>query len=129
MGLLARVLLSAIFLWSGGMKLMMPVTAMAAISQLHLPMPAQLAWLISVVIEVGGGLCVLLGYRTRPAALALALFCVVTGIAVHYHPGNRDQMIQLMKNLAIAGGMLQLAATGPGGYVFGGARQKAVKRG
>ena len=126
--LLARLLLSAIFLASGFMKLAAPASAMAGIARLHLPMPAQLAWLIAVVIELGGGIFVLLGYRTRPAALLLALFCVVTGFAVHYHPGNQDQMNQFMKNLAIAGGFLQLAATGPGRFVLAAAGRKAASR-
>ncbi len=116
--LLARVLLSAIFLISGTLKLIMPTAAIASIAKLHMPLPAQLAWLVAVLIELGGGLCVLLGYRTRPASIMLAGFCIVTGLLVHYHPGSQDQMTHFMKDLAIAGGFLQLAATGPGRFVL-----------
>lgn len=123
MALLARILLSVYFVVSGTLKLTMPTAAIASIARLHLPLPAQLAWLVAVLLELGGGLCVLLGYRTRPAAIALGSFCIVTGLLVHYHPGNAEQMADFMRYLAMAGGFLQLAVTGPGRFVLAGGRK------
>ena len=123
MALLARILLSVFFIFSGTLKLAMPTAAIASIARLHLPLPAQLAWLVAVVVELGGGLCVLLGYRTRPAAIMLAAFCVVIALAMHYHRGNQEQMDQFMRYLVMAGGFLQLAATGPGRFVLAGGRK------
>jgi putative oxidoreductase len=119
--LLARVLLSAIFIQAGFHKLMGPVSSMASIAKLGLPMP-QAGWVVAVAVELGGGLLILLGFRVRLVALALAAFCVATGLAAHYHPADAGQMIHFMKNLAIAGGFLQLAATGPGRFAIGGGR-------
>ena len=116
--LLARILLSAIFIQAGYNKLVGPAASTAYIAKLGLPMP-QAAWAVAVAVELGGGLLILLGYRTRVVALVLAAFCVASGIAAHYHPGDTGQMIHFMKNLAIAGGFLQLAATGQGRYALG----------
>ena len=116
--LLARILLSAIFIQAGYNKLVGPAASTAYIAKLGLPMP-QAAWAVAVAVELGGGLLILLGYRTRVVALVLAAFCVASGIAAHYHPGDTGQMIHFMKNLAIAGGFLQLAATGHGRYALG----------
>ena len=44
----------------------------------------------------------------------LAAFCVATAVMVHYHPGDRSQMINFWKNLAMTGGFLQIVAVGPG---------------
>ena len=116
--LLARILLSAIFLQAGFNKLMGPVSSIAYIAKLGLPVP-QAAWALTVAVELAGGLMILAGFRTRLVAPILAVFCVATGLAAHYHPGDTGQMIHFMKNLAIAGGFLQLAATGPGRYAIG----------
>jgi putative oxidoreductase len=71
-----------------------------------------------ILVETGGGLCILLGLWTRWAALALAGFCVLAGIIFHYQPGDMMQMINLMKNITIAGGFLVLAGAGPGAYAL-----------
>lgn len=116
--LAARVLLSAIFLQAGFHKLVGASATIAHLTKLGLPMPPA-AWAVTVAVELGGGLLILAGYRTRLAAPLLAAFCVATGFLVHYHPGDTNQMIHFMKNLAIAGGFLQLAATGPGRLSLG----------
>ena len=116
--LLARILLSAIFLQAGFNKLMGPVSSIAYNAKLGLPVP-QAVWALTVAVELIGGLMILAGFRTRLVAPILAVFCVATGFAAHYHPGDTGQMIHFMKNLAIAGGFLQLAATGPGRYAIG----------
>jgi putative oxidoreductase len=111
--LAGRVLLSSIFLVSGWGKLMAPTATTRMMAGLGLPLPPA-AYFVTVLVELGAGLAVLLGLRTRLAALVLALFCVATAFLVHYHPGDRMQMINFAKNLAIAGGFLQLIAWGPG---------------
>jgi putative oxidoreductase len=67
-----------------------------------------------ILVEAGGGLCVLLGLFTRWAAIALAGFCVLAAIFFHWQPGDMMQMINFMKNITIAGGFLVLAGAGPG---------------
>jgi len=74
-------------------------------------------------IELLGGLAVLVGWQTRWAALALALFAVVAAVLYHYVPAlglegyeRMGQILNFQKNLAIAGGFLVLAAFGAGRY-------------
>ena len=67
-----------------------------------------------ILLEVGGGLAVLLGLFTRWSALLLAGFCVLAALLFHLHPDDQMQMISFMKNITIAGGFLILAGAGPG---------------
>lgn len=116
--LLARLLMSAIFIQAGYGKLIAYATVVPYFAKLNLPMP-QIAWAVAVAVELGGGLLILAGFRIRLVAPAMAVFCVATAFIVHYHPGDTSNMISFMKNLAMAGGFLQLAVTGPGRYSIG----------
>ena len=116
--LLARLLMSAIFIQAGYGKLIAYATVVPYLAKLNLPMP-QIAWAVAVAVELGGGLLILAGFRIRLVAPAMAVFCVATAFIVHYHPGDTSNMISFMKNLAMAGGFLQLAVTGPGRYSIG----------
>lgn len=69
-----------------------------------------------IAAELGGGLAVAAGLFTRWAAGGLALFSVLSGVLFHYQPQDQMQMIGFMKNLAIAGGFLVLAAHGAGRF-------------
>src|SRR6516162_6893945 len=116
--LLARVLLAFMFILSGWGKLTDISGAMAYTAMGGLP---GIAVLPAIAIEILGGLAVLVGWQTRWAALALAVFCVLTGLLYHYVPGQGldavekgRELINFQKNLAIAGGFLVLAAMGPG---------------
>ncbi len=66
-----------------------------------------------IATELGGGLLVLVGLKTRWAAIALFGFCLLT--ALFFHLGA-DQTIDFRKNLAMAGGFLTLAISGPGAW-------------
>lgn len=67
-----------------------------------------------ILVELGAGLAVLLGFFTRWAALLLALFTLATAALFHYVPGDQMQMINFMKNITIAGGFIVLACAGGG---------------
>lgn len=69
-----------------------------------------------MLVEVLGGLAVLVGFRARWAGVVLAVWCIATAFAAHYHPGDRNNMIHFMKNVCMAGGFLQLAAWGAGRF-------------
>ncbi len=113
--LLGRILLSAIFIEAGVFKALAPVRTIATMRALDLPMP-QAAFFVTVLVELLGGLAVLVGFRTRWAAALLCFWCFATAFTVHYHPGDTGQMINFMKNLAMAGGFLQLVAWGGGRF-------------
>jgi putative oxidoreductase len=76
-----------------------------------------------ILTELDGGLLVLFGLKTRWAAIALFGFCLLT--ALFFHTGA-DQVIQLQKNIAMAGGFLALALLGPGAWSLYGWRGRAV---
>jgi putative oxidoreductase len=108
-----RVLIGLPFAMSGLGKLAAygPTTAM--IAAVGLPVP-PLAFVVAVAVELGGGLLLVLGYRVRPVALALALFSLATAISFHNNFADQNQMIHFLKNVMIAGGLLQIAAFGAG---------------
>lgn len=68
-----------------------------------------------ILTELGGGLAIVLGFQTRLVATALAGFCVVSALIFHTAPDQVNQ-IMFMKNLAMAGGFLFLAANGAGAW-------------
>ena len=114
---IGRVLLAAIFILSGIGKLAAPAATMGYIASTGLPF-APLALAIAIGVELGGGLLLVLGVKTRLVAAGLAVFSIVTGLAFHNAVGDQNQMIHLLKNVAMAGGLLQVVAFGAGAYSF-----------
>ncbi|MFQ5622194.1 MAG: DoxX family protein [Paracoccaceae bacterium] len=115
---LGRVLLAAIFIISGLVTLADLSGTAAHIESGGLP-----GFLVypTVLLELAGGAMILVGYRTRWAALLLAAFSVVAGVLYHLIPAfslagveQQLQMIMFLKNLGLAGGFLVLFAHGPG---------------
>ncbi len=111
--LLGRVLLGALFVMAGLGKLG-DVSGFAGYMASG-GVPAFLAWPV-VLFEILGGLAIIAGALTRPVALALAAFCVISAALYHFVPADQMQMTQFLKNLAIAGGFVALAIAGPGRY-------------
>jgi len=110
-----RILLSAIFLLSGVSKIGASAGMIAYIESVGLPFPS-LALAIAILVEVGGGIALILGYRTRLVAAGLALFSVATALAFHNQLGDQTQFIHFFKNIAMAGGLLQVVAFGAGRF-------------
>src|SRR5215813_12537702 len=65
-----------------------------------------------------GRLLLVVGWQARLAALALAVFCILTAVLFHANLADRNQVLHLQKDLAIAGGLLVLFAFGPGPYAI-----------
>ncbi|QTT88054.1 DoxX family protein [Pseudomonas chlororaphis] len=120
--LIGRVLLSAIFILSGFSKIAAPAAMVGYIQSVGLPFP-QLALGIAIAVELGGGLLLIAGYRTRLVALALAVFSVATALAFHNNLGDQNQFIHFFKNIAMAGGLLQVVAYGAGRFSLDARRQ------
>jgi len=108
-----RLLIGLPFAMSGLGKLAAygPTTAMIAAAGLPVP---PLAFAVAVALELGGGLLLIAGYQVRPVALALAVFSVVAGVAINRNFADQNQMIHFLKNVMMAGGLLQIAAFGAG---------------
>ncbi len=118
--LTGRLLLALLFLPAGIGKIGGFAGTVGYIGSVGLPLP-QLATVLAIVVEVGGGLALLAGYGTRLAALALALFTLVATFVFHNFwamPAEQVMVQQLMflKNIAVVGGLLVLAAHGAGAY-------------
>ncbi len=113
---LARVLLGLIFVVAGAGKLADVAGFTAYMTSGGVP--AFVAWPV-ILLELLGGIAVIVGFQTRVAALALAGFSVLAGLMFHFAPSDQMQMTMFMKNLAMAGGLLLLAIYGPGAYAVG----------
>jgi putative oxidoreductase len=111
--LLGRILLCAIFVLSGYAKISNLGGTAGYFEGQGLPMPMITATVVSLV-ELVGGLFILVGFLTRPTSYVLAAFCVATAFIAHSNFADMGQMINFQKNFAMAGGFLVLAAFGPG---------------
>ena len=108
-----RILVAAIFILSGLGKIGAPAATQGYIAAMGMPAPL-LAYIASIAIELGGGLLLLVGYRTKLVAAGLALFSIVTAFIFHHALADQNQMIHFLKNFAMAGGLLQFVAYGAG---------------
>jgi putative oxidoreductase len=110
---LGRLMIGLPFAMSGLGKLAAygPTTGM--IGAAGLPFP-PLAFAVAVAVEMGGGLLLIAGYRTRAVAAGLALFSLATALAFHANFADQNQMIHFLKNVMMAGGLLQITAFGAG---------------
>jgi putative oxidoreductase len=120
-----RVLLAIIFVMSGLEKVMDLGATAVAIGGKGLPIPNVLA-VATAILELGGGLLVIVGWQTRLASLALAIFCAVAAYFFHdfwhYPQGaeHTNNMIHFMKNMSMIGGLFVLCAAGAGRYSLDG---------
>jgi putative oxidoreductase len=120
-----RVVLALIFISSGIEKFMGLGETTAAIASKNLPVPNILA-IFAAATELGGGLLVVIGWQTRLAAFALAVFTAVAAYFFHdfwhYPPGmeHTNNMIHFMKNVSMIGGFLILVGVGGGRYSLDG---------
>ncbi|MFB9242125.1 DoxX family protein [Massilia antarctica] len=112
---IGRVLLAAIFIFSGIGKIMAPGATIGYMEAMGMPL-ASVGLVIAIAVELVGGLMLAVGFKTRLVALGLALFSIVTGLVFHHAIGDQNQLIHLLKNLAMAGGLLQVVAFGAGAY-------------
>lgn len=112
-----RVLMATLFLVSGFGKLMAPAATKGYIAAAGLPLP-EVAYLIAVLVELGLGLALLLGYRTRVVAGLMAAFTAVTAFGFHADFADGNQMNHFLKNLVISGGLIYVAAYGAGGFAL-----------
>ena len=117
--LLGRILLALVFLIAGVRKVMAPAASAGYLAKLGFPAPEVMVW-VAIAFELGGAILLILGWKTRWAAYALALFTLVASFAAHRFWEISDagqyanQMNHFLKNLAIIGGMLFVWACGPG---------------
>ena len=123
---LSRVLVALIFILSGIGKLAGFSATSAMMAGVGFP-AASLFLAGAIALELGGGLALVAGYQTRWAALALAIFLIPATLVFHAahlsDPAQgQQQMIEVLKNLAIMGGLLKFFLDGAGAFSLDAAR-------
>ncbi len=116
--LVSRVLIAAVFIVFGIRKLMAVAGTAGYFAKLGLPMADIAVWLV-ILIELGGGILLAVGWKTRAMAWILAAFVALATLLAHRYwefDGAQyvAQLTNFMKNLAIIGGLIAVAASGPG---------------
>ena len=102
-----RALMALLFILAGIAKILGPKPFLDHMAEHRVPsflLPAVIA------LELGGGLSVLTGWQARWGALALAVFCVLTAVVFHLDWSDKAERTLCLKDIAIAGGLLVLAA-------------------
>jgi putative oxidoreductase len=125
--MVGRILLALVFIVAGIRKLMAVAGSAGYFAKLGFPMPEVMVW-VAIAIEVGAGLLLLLGWKTRPVAWLLVIFvAVATAMAHRYWEFDATQyaaqMNNFLKNLAIIGGLAYAATFGAGALSVDGRRR------
>jgi putative oxidoreductase len=102
-----RALVALLFILAGVVKVLNPTPFLEHMTRFGVPtflLPAVIA------LELGAGLAILIGWRLRDAAGALAIFCVLTAAIFHHELWVNAERTSFFKDLAIAGGLFVMAA-------------------
>lgn len=113
--LLGRVMLALIFILAGVGKIQDPAGTAGYMQSMGVP--GILLW-PTIALELLGGIALVIGYKTRLTAFALAGFCVLAAVLFHNNFADKMQMIMFLKDIAIAGGLLLLAVGGRTAYCW-----------
>lgn len=111
--LLGRMFLSLIFIVSGFNKITDYAGTQGYMESMGVP---ALMLPLVIILELLGGIAILIGFKTRIVALLFIGFNVISALLFHSDFGDQTQMTMFMKNIAIAGGFLLLFAQGAGAY-------------
>jgi putative oxidoreductase len=112
--LAGRILLAIMFVMAGLNKVMNPQATQQYMAAMGITMATGLFYMGAIMVEVGAGLGLLLGYRTRIAAGVLILFMIPATLIFHTDFSDQNQMVHFMKNLAMTGGLLYVLIYGAG---------------
>ena len=113
--LIGRVMVSAIFLFSGINKIFNYAGTVGWMEGYGIP---GILLVPAIVIEILFPILIIIGYQTRVAAGGLFLFSLVTALIFHLDFGNQMQVIAFLKNIGLAGGMLFLIINGTKDFSF-----------
>ena len=119
--LVARILISILFILAGFGKLTAISATAGWFGSIGLPMPTVTTVVVGLV-ELLGGISVLVGFQTRIAAIVLAVFTLAATAVAHLDFSQAGNALMLQKNLGITGGLLLLAVLGAGAYSIDGRR-------
>ncbi len=116
--LVGRILIALIFIFSGFGKITGFEGTVGYIASKGLPLP-QLAAIGAIIVELGGGILLVVGWKARWAAAAMLVFTAVAAVIFHDFwavpaAQAQGQMIHFMKNISILGGLLYVMVHGSG---------------
>jgi putative oxidoreductase len=112
---IGRCLMAVLFLLSGFGKVVGPAATIAWIASTGLPMPT-VAYIVAIIIELGGGLLLILGWQIRPLGAVLSVYAIATAFIFHRNLADQNQLFHFLKNIAVMGGLFQLMAFGAGNF-------------
>jgi putative oxidoreductase len=121
---IGRCLMAVMFLMSGFGKVVAPAATIAWITSTGLPMPT-VGYVVAIIIELGGGLLLVLGLQTRILGALLSLFAIATAFIFHRNFADQNQLFHFLKNIAVMGGLFQLIAFGAGNISLDARRARA----
>lgn len=113
--LVGRLAISAIFLMSVSGKVMNPSGTIGKIQSAGMPFPG-LMYAMAVAVLAVCGVMLVIGWKTRYAAIGLIVFLALATYYFHHNISDRLQMIMALKNLGLAGGLFYVMASGPGRF-------------
>jgi putative oxidoreductase len=121
--LVGRALIALIFAYFGYLQAMSFAGTVGYFAKWGFPLP-EVSAVLAVAFELGGGVLLILGWKTRWVAWGLVLYTVVANAVAHrywsYPPGQAfNQMSHFFKNVSLIGGLIMLAAFGPGPVSLG----------
>ena len=130
LALIGRILLALIFVLSGIQKIT-NFSGTAGFMAMNGVPAVTLLLILSILVELGGGVAVVVGFQARWAAIVMFFFLIPVTLVFHVHgyqvamqhnqlPMAVMQKINILKNISIEGGLLMLAAFGPGRYSIDG---------
>ncbi|WP_349236612.1 DoxX family protein [Bosea sp. FBZP-16] len=111
--LIGRILLALMFVLAGWSKISGYAGTQAYMASAGVP---GILLPLVIIVELIGGLMIVVGFKTRLVALALFAFTIVASVLFHMNWAQPMQQLLFMKNLAVAGGFLVLFAAGAGAY-------------
>ena len=111
--LIARILISALFLLNGIFKISNYDGTIGWMESFGMP---GILLIPAIILEIAGPVLIIIGYKTKLAAGLLSLFCIATAFIFHNDFANQMQLTSFLKNIALAGGFLILFVNGAKGF-------------
>ena len=111
--LIGRIMISAIFLFSGVSKILNYDATVNWMEGFSVP---GFLLIPAIIVEILFPILIIIGYKTRIAAGGLMLFSLLTAFIFHFDFSNQMQIIAFLKNVGLAGSMLFLIANGTKGF-------------